>query len=258
MELNENLKNNLIKLRKDRTVTQEVLAAALDISVQAVSKWETGTSMPDIMQLPRIAKFYGVTIDYLFYNEGNEKNIVNEELPNDNVIRIIQFYGNKMLRADQWEKDKMIDLKIPEIVTSKLPEIVLNLEIWGSANIHGDIGGYVESGNGVNCGDIQGNIECGGTVNCGDVGGNLECGGEINCGDVEGHIECSGGVNCGNISDYVECGGTLSCGNINGNAECAGDIRCNTINGQVECDGNINCKEIKGDIECSGNITYEK
>ena len=45
MDLNENIKNNIQRLRKDRNITQEVLADALEISVQAVSKWETGGSL---------------------------------------------------------------------------------------------------------------------------------------------------------------------------------------------------------------------
>lgn len=52
-------------LRKTQNVTQETLAAALNISYQAVSKWENGTSLPDITLLPHIADFFGVTTDYL-------------------------------------------------------------------------------------------------------------------------------------------------------------------------------------------------
>lgn len=106
MELNDNIRNNIQRLRKERNVTQDILAAALDISVQAVSKWETGTSLPDIMQLPRIARFFGVTIDYLFYKESDELFWVNNELPDDDILRVVQFRGNKVLGKDLWEKDK--------------------------------------------------------------------------------------------------------------------------------------------------------
>ncbi len=53
------------ELRKANRMTQEQLAAYLSISSQAVSKWETGTSSPDIEMLPRIASFFGITIDEL-------------------------------------------------------------------------------------------------------------------------------------------------------------------------------------------------
>ena len=53
-------------LRNDRGLTQEALAAALNVSPQTVSKWECGNSVPDVQMLPEIAVYFGVTIDQLF------------------------------------------------------------------------------------------------------------------------------------------------------------------------------------------------
>lgn len=50
-------------LRKSHNYTQEDLARRLDISRQAVSKWETGTAVPDLDVLLKISKLYGVTIN---------------------------------------------------------------------------------------------------------------------------------------------------------------------------------------------------
>ncbi len=54
------------ELRMKKAVTQEQMAAALNISSQAVSKWETGLTLPDITLLPEISVYFGVTIDELF------------------------------------------------------------------------------------------------------------------------------------------------------------------------------------------------
>lgn len=54
------------RLRNDRGLTQEALAAALNVSPQTVSKWECGSSTPDVHMLPEIAVYFGVTIDQLF------------------------------------------------------------------------------------------------------------------------------------------------------------------------------------------------
>ena len=54
------------RLRNDRGITQEALAAALNVTAQTVSKWECGNSIPDVQLLPEIAVYFGVTIDQLF------------------------------------------------------------------------------------------------------------------------------------------------------------------------------------------------
>jgi transcriptional regulator with XRE-family HTH domain len=258
MDLNENIRNNIQKLRKERNITQEVLAAAMEVSVQAISKWETGASLPDIMQLPRIAKFFGVTIDYLFYNEGVEETFTNGELPNDDVLRIIQFKGNQMLGMDRWDREKSIKLILPEKMRDNCSDNEINLEIWGNADVEGDISGYVECGGYLNCGNIGGYVENGGNVNCGNIGNYVESGGNVNCGNISGYVECGSKINCGNVGGYVESGGSANCANIGGYVECAGDLSCNDIMNEVECSGNIRCKEIHGNVECEGDVIYER
>lgn len=61
-----NFGKKIKELRLQKTVTQEQLAAHLNISPQAVSKWENNLTLPDIQLLPEISVFFGVTIDELF------------------------------------------------------------------------------------------------------------------------------------------------------------------------------------------------
>ena len=60
-----NIGDKIRACRKAKKLTQEQLAEYLNISSQAVSKWETGLSAPDIDMLPRLAVFFGVTVDEL-------------------------------------------------------------------------------------------------------------------------------------------------------------------------------------------------
>ena len=65
-----NLNKNLMQLRYKKGITQEKLADFLGVSKASVSKWETGQSLPDIAQLPRLAAYYDVSIDELMGYEG--------------------------------------------------------------------------------------------------------------------------------------------------------------------------------------------
>ena len=65
------LGEKLRRLRIARQLSQEQLADKLQVSRQAISKWELGESMPDTENLILLSKFYGVSIDYLLLNELN-------------------------------------------------------------------------------------------------------------------------------------------------------------------------------------------
>ncbi|MDE7030765.1 MAG: helix-turn-helix domain-containing protein [Lachnospiraceae bacterium] len=57
---------NIRSLRCRRLVSQEDLAQTMGVTVQAISKWETGKANPDLQLLPKLAEYFGVTIDSLF------------------------------------------------------------------------------------------------------------------------------------------------------------------------------------------------
>ncbi len=95
MSFGENLKN----VRKQRGVTQEELAEILGVSRQAISKWESGTSVPDVQLLLRIADFYNLTLDQLVRDDFDlpissldEKKIA-DDLSNKSSVSIDDYLG---------------------------------------------------------------------------------------------------------------------------------------------------------------------
>lgn len=79
-----NIADNLKQLRLAKNYTQEQAASLLNISPKSLSRWECGTSLPDIMMLPELAKLYGVTVDDLY----REKSIPYENY----AIRLLSVY----------------------------------------------------------------------------------------------------------------------------------------------------------------------
>ena len=64
--MREILSGNITRFRKERGLTQKELGKAMCISSQAVSKWETGSTMPDVTVLPKLAEVLGASTDKLF------------------------------------------------------------------------------------------------------------------------------------------------------------------------------------------------
>lgn len=86
-------KEKIKKLRKEKDMTQEQLAEYMGVSPQAVSRWETGVTCPDIFALPSLAELFGISVDELLGVDEKEKqkdirNIISvaEEKLNQGII----------------------------------------------------------------------------------------------------------------------------------------------------------------------------
>lgn len=77
-----NFQEKLRSLRKEKGISQENLANFLGVTFQAVSKWETGSAMPDITLLPDIARFFSITVDELLCVEAIDQNKLYAEFEN--------------------------------------------------------------------------------------------------------------------------------------------------------------------------------
>lgn len=75
----------LQKLRKQNGLSQEQLAEKLNVSRQAVSKWEMGT-IPDMENVVKIGRYFDCSLDYLMNNEMSTNNAKDENLQNPKVI----------------------------------------------------------------------------------------------------------------------------------------------------------------------------
>lgn len=71
------ISENIVRLRKQKGITQDELASFLGVTKASVSKWENGQSMPDIMLLPEIATYFDVTVDTLL---GYEPQLSKEQI----------------------------------------------------------------------------------------------------------------------------------------------------------------------------------
>ena len=97
-----NIGKKIKLLRKENDITQEKLAAYLNVSCQAVSKWENETASPDISLLVPIANFFNVTIDELLgRNEEKQKIEIEEFL---NRASVLGQQGLVKEEIELWEK----------------------------------------------------------------------------------------------------------------------------------------------------------
>jgi len=67
------LSDKLIALRKENGWSQEDFAEKLDVSRQAISRWENGTALPDAQNILRISKLFNITADYLLNDDYEDE-----------------------------------------------------------------------------------------------------------------------------------------------------------------------------------------
>ena len=219
----------IARYRKEKGLTQEGLAKLLDVTNQAVSKWESDQCCPDIQLLPGLADVFEITVDALFGRETLPPRKV-EGLPwaNDSTLRVVLYQGHSLLKHCENAKE----------LTFRYEGPALN----------------IDSAINVDCGDVGGDVDAGGSVNCGPVGGYVDAGGSVNCGAVCGYVDAGGSVYCGAVGDYVDAGGSVTCGDVGGNVDAGSSVKCGNVEGDVDAGTHVTCAAVSGDVDAGGNV----
>ena len=97
-----NLSENIKKYRKEMNLTQEGLAEAFGVTVGAVSKWESGSTVPDIMTMMELADFFNISMDILLGYNISSKTI------EDISGRIIRLAENQKYMEAVSEAEKAL------------------------------------------------------------------------------------------------------------------------------------------------------
>ncbi|MBQ4591499.1 MAG: helix-turn-helix transcriptional regulator [Clostridia bacterium] len=100
-----NIGKNITAFRKDAGMTQEELAGQIGVSAQAVSKWETGVSMPDILLLPVIADVFGITVDEIY--TGKKEQSEPNQIKHYSFNELPEMLYQQLLETDSyaWESN---------------------------------------------------------------------------------------------------------------------------------------------------------
>ncbi len=231
---------NIARLRKEKGWTQAELGDKLGVSNQAVSKWELGMTMPDVMLLPTLADTFAIFIDELFSREVKSEihydHCAELPWPDDGIIRGVVCEGKKILQCEQ-----LIDR-----FTFEVKGDVKQVKSECSIEVNGNISGGCHAGNNILVdGPVSGGARAGADIIIrGHLSGGCSTGGDITVGGA-----LSGGCNTG---------GAITCaGNLSGDINCGGEV---TVKGNVESvmvKGNVICNALKCD-NIEGNVTINK
>ena len=91
------LADKILNLRKQQGWSQEELAAKLNVSRQAVSKWESAQSMPDLDRIIKLSQIFGVSVDYLVNDEMTSVEWTEASVEAEGVYRVSMEEANQFL-----------------------------------------------------------------------------------------------------------------------------------------------------------------
>ncbi len=110
MEKEKTIGMKIYQLRKERNVSQETLAEALDVSRQSVSRWESGSNIPEMAKIIEIAKYFEVSVSYLLDGETGSEDAVNNS---EKVEQLFEsFTKNVSNQVDAYHKKTILMFQI--------------------------------------------------------------------------------------------------------------------------------------------------
>ena len=269
--------------RKRLGLTQDALAQKMGVSNQAVSKWESDLSCPDIMLLPLLADVFGITVDELFGREAKAKEVIKEvEVPSeiyketseenkvyikdlpwedDNTLHLVLYKGHQLIKDEKKNefKDEIQHLEFE--YKGEALNIVSDISVK-CLGVHGNIcagtsvssdlvSGNISAGTSVTCDTVKGSVAAGTNITCNDIYGQVTAGTSINCDTIQGDVEAGGDIICGDIEAHdkgVSAGGNVNASVISGYATAGGDINCGDVGGTASAGGSIECGDGGGSV----------
>ena len=117
------LADKIIKLRKKNGWSQEELAEKMDVSRQAVSKWEGAQTVPDLNKLLQLAALFGVTTDYLLKDEIEDEEFT-DEVSDSRIKRVSLPEAHQYLKMRK-QASHRIALATFLCILSPIPLIIL-------------------------------------------------------------------------------------------------------------------------------------
>lgn len=99
------LADKIISLRKRNGWTQEALAEKLNVSRQAVSKWEGAQSMPDMEKILQMSRLFEVSVDYLMKEELVESDYVEDTY--SSVKKVSLELANAFIKDSIWQAKRI-------------------------------------------------------------------------------------------------------------------------------------------------------
>ncbi len=119
--MNTSIGKRLALLRKKFGWTQEEVAQKLNVSAQAVSKWENDTSMPDISLITTIATLYETTTDFIL---GNDKTpIVSVQNTKKDLNKLVFRINIRSVDGDKVKVNLPMPLVLVALETGLFPKI---------------------------------------------------------------------------------------------------------------------------------------
>ena len=190
------LGSTIAAYRKGAGITQEALAQKLNVTNQAVSKWELDICCADVQLLPQLADIFQISLDQLFGRDFGPEPApaaAPSALPweDDRTLRAVLFIGHKLV--DVKERDSYADITQ---FSFSYDGPAMNIASSFSVYCTGDVRGNVSADGNVECQAVSGYASAGGSIECCDIGGNADAGGDITCSDIDGDADAGGSIFC--------------------------------------------------------------
>lgn len=168
------------------------------------------------------------------------------ELPDDDIIRVVQLQGRRVMSAEESSGQSVIRLAVDHLTDP------LNVEVYGSATIGGDIHGSATSGDSMACGNIGGSASVGDSLTCGEIKGSASAGDAIRCGNIGGNATAGDGITCGTVGGSVRAGDSAQItGDVGGSVTASDSVTCSAVHGNVKADS-VKCGGTRGAQKQSG------